>query len=219
MLQTKNYRDSLFLKYIVDTQGNPVSIKIVDEKNQVSPLSFTVHLMQIPDEAHRVIITKEDGSQMYEVFDVETLGDDNFKVDYAHGIVYFNPNNAGKVMTCNYYGRGVEMVYAGRVLLDNGTGDNLGDLLEDFTKAYEEIDRLEKLIDRIKEEVDKMNSLIYDEQPLLILQSQIDLLNADNIDHVRWRNSSKIDGILSHDQKLISDTMDRYLVRSGVDSE
>ena len=33
MLQTKNYRDSLILKYNVDSQGNPVSIEIIDEKS------------------------------------------------------------------------------------------------------------------------------------------------------------------------------------------
>lgn len=219
MLKTKNYRDSLFLKYNVDSQGNPVSIEIVNEKSQVSPLNFTVHLMQIPDEAHRINITKDDGSQMFEVFDVETLGNDNYKVDYAHGIVYFSPDNAGKVMTCNYHGRGVEMISAGRVLVGSGTVDNLGEMLDDFNKAFAELDKYQQLIDRIKAEFDKMNSLIYDQQPLLILQKQIDLLNADNIDHVRWRNSSKVDGILTHDDKLISDNMDRYLVRSVVDSE
>ena len=88
MLQTKKYRDSLILKYNVDSQGNPVSIEIENEKCQVSPVNYTIHLMQIPDESQRIIVRDATGKLMHEVFDVEVLGEDNYKVDYAHGIIY-----------------------------------------------------------------------------------------------------------------------------------
>ena len=74
MLQTKNYRDSLILKYNVDGQGNPVSIEMLNEKCQVSPVNYTIHLMQIPDESHRIVVRNQSGTLMHEVFDVENTG-------------------------------------------------------------------------------------------------------------------------------------------------
>lgn len=217
MLQTKKYRDSLILKYNVDSQGNPVSIEIENEKCQVSPVNYTIHLMQIPDESHRVIVRDSAGTLMYEVFDVETLGEDNYKVDYAHGIIYFNPVHSGKTMTCSYHGRGVEMIYAGRVLLDsNIPGETLGDLTDRFQDAFKELDRLQNLIDSIKKEYEEWADLIYADQPLLALQAQINLMKVDSLDHVRWRENSLIDGILTHKEDLITNESDKYLKRSMV---
>lgn len=217
MLQTKKYRDSLILKYNVDSQGNPVSIEIENEKCQVSPVNYTVHLMQIPDESHRIIVRNEAGTLMHEVFDVEVLGEDNYKVDYAHGIIYFNPVHSGKTMTCSYHGRGVEMIYAGRVLLDsNIPGETLGDLTDRFQDAFKELDRLQNLIDSIKKEYEEWADLIYADQPLLALQAQINLMKVDSLDHVRWRENSLIDGILTHKEDLITNESDKYLKRSMV---
>lgn len=217
MLQTKKYRDSLILKYNVDSQGNPVSIEIENEKCQVSPVNYTIHLMQIPDESHRVIVRDSAGTLMYEVFDVETLGEDNYKVDYAHGIIYFNPVHSGKTMTCSYHGRGVEMIYAGRVLLDsNIPGETLGDLTDRFQDAFKELDRLQNLIDSIKKEYEEWADLIYADQPLLALQAQINLMKVDSLDHVRWRENSIHDGILTHKEELITNESDKYLKRSMV---
>nr|DAF52786.1 MAG TPA: hypothetical protein [Siphoviridae sp. ctqSm5] len=218
MIRTKNYRDSLVLKYNVDTQGNPISIEIVDEKCQVSPVNYTIHLMQIPDESHRVIVRDPAGTLMHEVFDVENLGVDNYKVDYAHGIIYFNPVHSGKTITTSYHGRGVEMIYAGRVLIDsNIPGENLGDLVNDFKDAFAELDRLQNLIDQIKKEYEEWADLIYADQPLLALQAQINLMKADSLDHVRWRENSINNGIITHKNDLITNESDKYLIRTEVD--
>lgn len=218
MIRTKNYRDSLVLKYNVDSQGNPVSIEIVDEKCQVSPVNYTIHLMQIPDESHRVIVRDPAGTIMHEVFDVEKLGVDNYKVDYAHGIIYFNPVHSGKTITTSYHGRGVEMIYAGRVLIDsNIPGENLGDLVNDFKDAFAELERLQNLIDQIKKEYEEWADLIYADQPLLALQAQINLMKADSLDHVRWRENSINNGILTHKNDLITNESDNYLIRTEVD--
>lgn len=217
MLKTKNYRDSLVLKYNVDSQGNPVSIKIDNEQSQVSPTNYTVHLMQIPDEAYRMTVLNAEGTIMHEVFDVETLGEDNYKVDYAHGIIYFNTIHSGKTMTISYYGRGVEMIYAGRVLIDSTIpGETLGDLVNDFKDAFNELERLQNLIDQIKKEYEEWANLIYADQPLLALQAQINLMKADSLDHVRWRENSIHDGILTHANDLITNESDKYLIRTEV---
>lgn len=214
MLQTKNYRDSLILKYNTDSQGNPVSIKINNEKCQVATTNFTIHLHQIPDESHRLEVIAPDGSLMYEVFDVENLGIDNYKVDYAHGIVYFNPNNAGKVVSVTYHGRGVEMIYAGRIALDgNVHGDTLGDLIKDFNNIYDRIQQVKDLLDQLQSDYDKWKDLIYAEQPLLNLQAQIDLLHADSFDHVRWREVSDHSAITANTGAFITNNEDKYLKR------
>lgn len=218
MLKTKNYRDSLILKYNVDSQGNPVSIEMIDEKCQVSPVNYTIHLMQIPDESQRIIVRDATGKLMHEVFDVEILGEDNYKVDYAHGIIYFNPVHSGKTITCSYHGRGVEMVYAGRILMDsNIPGETLGDLVDRFTDAFNELDRLQKLIEQIKKEYEEWANLIYADQPLLALQAQINLMKADSLDHVRWRENSINNGIITHKNDLITNESDKYLIRTEVD--
>ena len=218
MLKTKNYRDSLILKYNVDSQGNPVSIEMIDEKCQVSPVNYTIHLMQIPDESQRIIVRDATGKLMHEVFDVEILGEDNYKVDYAHGIIYFNPAHSGKTITCSYHGRGVEMVYAGRILMDsNIPGETLGDLVDRFTDAFNELDRLQKLIEQIKKEYEEWANLIYADQPLLALQAQINLMKADSLDHVRWRENSINNGIITHKNDLITNESDKYLIRTEVD--
>lgn len=218
MLQTKNYRDSLILKYNVDGQGNPVSIEMLNEKCQVSPVNYTIHLMQIPDESHRIVVRNQSGALMHEVFDVEDLTEDVYKVDYAHGIIYFNPKHSGKTMTVSYHGRGVEMVYAGRILMDsNIPGETLGDLVDKFKDAFNELERLQNLIDSIKKEYEEWADLIYADQPLLALQAQINLMKADSLDHVRWRENSINNGIITHKNDLITNESDKYLIRTEVD--
>lgn len=212
MLKTKNYRDSLILKYNVDSQGNPVSIKIDNEKSQVSPINYTIHLMQIPDETYRMTILAPSGAMMYEVFDVETLGADNYKVDYAHGIVYFNPAHAGKTVTVSYYGRGVEMIHASRVLLGGDiAGEKLSDKLEAFLKAFEQLAKFESLLDQLKKEYEDIMKIVYADQPLLNLQQQIALLKAENKDHMRWRlNGNRAVAV---DDKTLYNTQNDELIK------
>lgn len=214
MLTTKNYRDSLILKYNVDSQGNPVSIKIDNEKSQVSPTNYTVHLMQIPDEAYRMTVLNADGAILHEIFDVEELGTDNYKVDYAHGIVYFNPTHAGKTVTVSYYGRGVEMLHASRVFLGGDiAGENLSDKLEAFLKAFEQLAQFESLLDQIKKEYAEIMKLVYDQQPLLNLQQQITLLKTENKDHVRWRlNGNRAVAV---DDKTLYNTQNDELIKAN----
>ena len=218
MLQTKKYRDSLILKYNVDSQGNPVSIEIENEKCQVSPVNYTIHLMQIPDESQRIVVRDSSNVLMHEVFDVEELSEDAYKVDYAHGIIYFNPRHSGRTMTVSYHGRGVEMVYAGRILMDsNIPGETLGDLVDKFKDAFNELERLQNLIDSIKKEYEEWVNLVYADEPLLALQAQLNLMKVDSLDHVRWRENSVHDGILTHKDALITNHADEYLRRTVKD--
>ena len=84
------YHDGLILKRNVDSHGNPISINILDVK-QVMDSHSCIVLTQLPNEYYGVNI------QGYnEVYDVDKLGALDYKVDYANGIVYFNPVNIGK---------------------------------------------------------------------------------------------------------------------------
>ena len=118
----------------------------------------------------------------------------------------------------SYHGRGVEMVYAGRILMDsNIPGETLGDLTDRFQNAYKELDRLQNLINDIKKEYDEWVNLVYADEPLLALQAQLNLMKVDSLDHVRWRENSVHDGILTHNDALITNHADEYLRRTVKD--
>lgn len=107
----------------------PVSVVINDENHVI--FDSCVRLAQIPDEFYRVTI-----SGMTEI----NIKDDissatEFKVDYKHGVVYFDQSLEGDPVTiATYYGRGIKLVYAERIIakiLIDGSYVTLQEMIDD----------------------------------------------------------------------------------------
>lgn len=117
----------LIMKYNTNSNGTPVSVYIENEVKQVSITHGLIQLEQIPDEFYRLQITDSNENQMYEVFNVSDIKDDlAYKVDYSHGIVYFHDNKRGESVSIKYYGRGMQLIHASRIMFNDGA------MLEDF---------------------------------------------------------------------------------------
>lgn len=107
-------------QYNIDEFGEPVSIYIENEIKQVSPINYCVQLNQIPDEFHRLVIEDDSENILFEVFGNDVVVTGSFKVNYANGIVWFNSDMSGKNIKLTYYGRGIELINASRIVMSDG---------------------------------------------------------------------------------------------------
>lgn len=146
--------DTLFAHWNTDSSGNPQSVEL-SESQKVSPIHLCIQLNQIPDEIQRFEVRK-DGTLLSEVYDSETIGANNYRVDYGDGIVWFHSSRAGQTMQINYSGRGYKTISAKRVMVSDGAyvEENTLQHLVDLNKqAVESINNIQANLDRIVEEV------------------------------------------------------------------
>ena len=150
----------IITKRNTDSEGNPISVYLIETKKIFSDGSFIV-LKQIPDELERVTI-----HGYKEVFDVERMKVHEFKVDYEQGIVYFHPKAIGKIIVVEYYGKGYELISASRIFTKYDKFGNVIETLEDIIEKIHEIkptlDRLtksEELINEVNENLDRLEIL------------------------------------------------------------
>lgn len=113
-----------------DKEGNTVAIKIYETRRITT--DGLIALKQIPDELHRVNI---DGYT--EVYADNILEENEFRVDYSQGIVYFNSARLGEFVDIEYYGIGYELIHVNRIFTDseNGVVETLEELIEDVNNA------------------------------------------------------------------------------------
>lgn len=135
--------DTLFAHWHTDSNGNPQSIAIT-ETQQVSPIHYCIQLNQIPDDT-QLIEVKIGSTVLSEVYDSQTIGQNNYKVDFSDGIIWFNKGRAGATVTISYSGIGYKVISAKRVMINDG------DYIEENT--------LQKLIDLNAEAVATINNI------------------------------------------------------------
>jgi hypothetical protein len=109
----------------------PVSVVINNEEHVI--YDSCVRLAQIPDEFYRVTISGMTEINIKDDISAAT----EFKVDYKHGVVYFDQSLEGDPITiATYYGRGIKLVYAERIIariLVDGSYMSLQEMIdEDF---------------------------------------------------------------------------------------
>ena len=146
--------DTLFAHWNTDAHGNPISVQLT-ETQKISPIHLCIQLNQIPDDFQELRVSI-DGSVLSEVFDSDTIGINNYKVDYGDGIVWFNQVKAGSVATINYSGRGYKTIHAKRVMLeDDGLLEvqTLHELIELNKVAIDSVMKINEDIDAKLEEV------------------------------------------------------------------
>lgn len=164
------YHDSLILKRNVDSHGNPVSINILDVK-QVMDSHSCIVLTQLPDEYYGVNI------QGYnEVYDVDKLGALDYKVDYANGVVYFNPMNIGKSFSIDYKGIGCELIYASRVATKL---DKYGNVIETLDEVMEGVHEIKPTLDRLTKSEGLINQIHIDLNKAEVVIPQLNELSSE----------------------------------------
>lgn len=127
-------------KYHTDDNGNPRSIHIV-RKHQISPIYNGIQLDDIPDESMRVSVIEP--SDIYEVYNADDIVENSFYVRHD-GVVLFHKSMAGKEVTIDYHGVGIEKIGADRVYT---MVDAKGNIIETLGDVFE-VGRI--VIDAIK---------------------------------------------------------------------
>ena len=149
-----SYGDSIIFKRNTDSEGNPVSIQLLEQK-QVMDNHSCILLNQIPDESYGVHI-----GAMTEVYDIDRIGVAEYKVNYVDGLIYFNPLNIGKTFQIDYKGTGKQLIYCSRVASKLDKYGNVVETIEDLIeKGYEGLKCLElygdarTVLERIEEDI------------------------------------------------------------------
>lgn len=131
---------AIIAKRNVDSNQTPISVNLTELKQIIDVHSCLV-LNQLPDEHYGINI-----DEFTEVYDIEDVTTKSYKVDYANGVLYFHPNNIGKVIQVDYYGIGCTLLSASRIYTKY---DKYGNVLE----------TLEELIDKGKLYIQAIESL------------------------------------------------------------
>lgn len=158
--------NSLIMQWNTDDYGNPKSIHINNEIQQVSPTHNIIQLAQIPDEYHRARFVAEgiDG-WLIEVRSLRELKNiDNYYVDYNHGVVYFHKEMAGRLVRADYYGRGVMFLSDTRIFHKSGdsfatTLDEVLEKSEDALKLIESTGGLNQAIELLEDKAEEGNKV------------------------------------------------------------
>ena len=158
--------NSLIMQWNTDDYGNPKSIHINNEIQQVSPTHNIIQLAQIPDEYHRARFVAEgiDG-WLIEVRSLRELKNiDNYYVDYNHGVVYFHEEMAGRLIRADYYGRGVMFLSDTRIFHKGGnsfatTLDEVLEKSEDALKLIESTGGLNQAIELLEDKAEEGNKV------------------------------------------------------------
>lgn len=122
------------------TEDDPF-INLIDTAN-VS--SGAITLREIPSFNNKVVVKNSDGNKLAQS-ESDTLGNDEFRVDYSVGNVHFNDSRNGEQITIEYLGMGWMFISASRVVMVGEEGDPLESLQEMLEYAQEGVETLERV--------------------------------------------------------------------------
>lgn len=144
----------VIMKKNTDSNGRPVAKRIENEIKKV--YNGIIVLTQIPNEFYRVRI---DG--MVEITENRELKENEYRVDYISGKVYFNPVKEGQdIKVSLYYGDGVELIPTSRIYIGlNRYGEPVKTLHEVLKESIDSLDALNKVGGVIKEG-DRLNNTL-----------------------------------------------------------
>lgn len=136
-------------------------------------------LREIPSHKHGVTVKDSNGNELIEV-ETSELSENEFRVDYSVGIVYFHESRNGEEMTIEYLGMGWVFISAARVMFMGDDDDPLESLQEMLENVSDGIDVLKQVgnID-FKGEYDptyqykKWNFVTYNNKTYVALQDNV----------------------------------------------
>ena len=215
----------IITKRNTDSEGNPISVYLIETKKIFSDGSFIV-LKQIPDELERVTI-----HGYKEVFDVERMKVHEFKVDYEQGIVYFHPKAIGKTIVVEYYGKGYELISASRVFTKYDKYGNVIETLEDVIDSVykikptlDRISKSEELIDQIHSDLDKAEIIMPQLNELVTESERVkeeldEVINAaqDDINMIKAAGNTEV--LINVDEWVLNGTMYEKEITHDLNSE
>lgn len=105
-----------------------------------------VTLREIPWFDQKVTVKTSSGNELVEVT-TEQLSNNEFRVDYSIGIVFFNENLNGQTVICEYHGTGYVSISANRIWMDNDVDDPVETLQEALSQVDEGIEILREVGD------------------------------------------------------------------------
>ena len=157
----------------MDAQGNPTTISLVE--TQVVTKKSMIQLAQFPDEFQRVFVKKADGSYLTETHNAYRVGESEFYVNYATGVVHVHSNLIGQALTFHYAGRGVELISTSRLFHKyNEDGDEFVETLTEIVDELVEVSRdaVDEEKKRQQNELDRISR--FDQQMARVEQEILD---------------------------------------------
>jgi len=140
-----NNVNPILFHYNLDENGEPKSIDINGEQNQISSIHYSVQLKQRPDEENNLVVIDDLNNTLSQVEDMEDITENTYYVDYHNALVYFHPSKAGKTFVFNYWGVGYELIGASRVYDEHDVN------------GQTVVKTLQEIIDRGRECIDALN--------------------------------------------------------------
>jgi hypothetical protein len=128
-----NYSEPIVIDWIVDINGNKISLPVTNEQRKV--VAGRCVLDYLPDFFYKVACTSGTPSVEININKPITLVT-QYKVDYNTGYVYTHPSLEGSTLSFNYYKRGILFYPASRVYTDS-TGLQVTETLEQKLENYD----------------------------------------------------------------------------------
>lgn len=138
-----NYQNSTITKYRAGTSADPY-IDITESKKVINGV---IQLNEIPVSLNKVRIA---GYYELPTSSTSDLAVNEYRVDYAEGLVYFNVAAEGLTLTAIYKGRGNHFVSVNRIWTENDGLDviqTLGDIIDAGRQVIDELPTLNQTID------------------------------------------------------------------------
>lgn len=140
MIRMEKYQDTILTKFNVDAHGNPVTVALT-EAQMVGKKGF-IQLSQFPDEFQRVFVQDAKGVYLTETQNPHHIDERQYYVNYATGLVYFNPANTGQIFKLSYGGRGMELISTSRIFHKyTEEGDEIVETLTEIVDELVEVSR------------------------------------------------------------------------------
>lgn len=128
-----------------------------------------VKLKEIPDFETKVLLESNDGQSLEEVEpnDLTTLDENEYRVDYTTGDIFFNPIQNGKVFTFKFKGTGGVVIPASSVIVKTSDGSelNVQEILDTEDHISERMTAAQEDMDSIEEQVknnDVVKTVVYE---------------------------------------------------------
>ncbi|MNO78989.1 hypothetical protein D3C76_701450 [compost metagenome] len=169
-----NYQKSTLTKYRAGTVEDPF-IDIVETKKVING---QIQLNEIP-----VFLNKVKINDMFEVLSSnnKNLIEDEYRVDYIEGMIYFHPSKEGIFVTCEYKGRGNHFVSYKRIWTEEQDGKIL-QTLESYIKSVGNLKNCG--VYNASTEYKELNIVVYQAKVWQCLQDCVGIEpNNDNVNY------------------------------------
>lgn len=143
--------ESIIFKLNTDKHGNPTST-IATEQHQVDSLKNLIQLVQLPDHLQSIEVIDSKGQRMTQVKNTDAvLKDNEIRISFNQGLIYFAPSRKKETFTIKYYARGVELISINRIFSPDQGSLSLTDVIVQINQA---LGNLSGVIDDAREELD-----------------------------------------------------------------